>query len=278
LAIWTVVAIACAALLTVEGALFLSDRHRRGSGWRLGGSLLLGSLLASGLARRLFDIRAELIHVQCNCEPFQWTDPRITTPLTVGTVLGSLLLVLTAYGSVRALRIVRAPVAPVGERSGARAWSFSWTLLVLAVTADVGAWISANSFTALAESLVASQTPLNPAYVYDGLILGAFQDPSASPFCGALLLIVPLGLMLVVLRRSSRAFPALAERWLSVATVAIVLAAFFAAVDEELDNFPMSEFWWRLRMTAWLLAGCAFVLAMVYVVPEDTQRGSGMQR
>ena len=60
LAIWTLVAIACAALLTVEGALFLSGRHRRGSGWWLGVSMILGSLIASGLARRLFDIRAGL--------------------------------------------------------------------------------------------------------------------------------------------------------------------------------------------------------------------------
>jgi hypothetical protein len=58
LAIWAMVAIACAALLTGEGALLLSRRHRRGSGWRLGMSLILGSLMGSGLAARLFAIRA----------------------------------------------------------------------------------------------------------------------------------------------------------------------------------------------------------------------------
>ena len=140
LAIWTVVAIACAALLTVEGALFLSGRQRRVYGWWLGVSMILGSLIASGLAARLFDIRAGLIYGP----PLQWTDPRITTPLAVATVLGSALLVLTAYGSVRALSIVRSPAAPVAERSGARAWSFSWSLFLLAVMADVGAWILAN--------------------------------------------------------------------------------------------------------------------------------------
>ena len=97
LAIWVLVAIACAALLTVEGALFLSGRQRRGYGWRLGVSLILGSLIASALAARLFDIRAGLIYGP----PLQWTDPRITTPLALATVLGSALLLLTAYGGVR---------------------------------------------------------------------------------------------------------------------------------------------------------------------------------
>ena len=62
LALWGVVAIVCAALLTVEGALFLSSRQRRRFGWWLGVSLLLGSLMASGLAERLLAIRAGLIY------------------------------------------------------------------------------------------------------------------------------------------------------------------------------------------------------------------------
>ncbi|HKF38283.1 MAG TPA: hypothetical protein VKB35_15410, partial [Ktedonobacteraceae bacterium] len=103
LVLCAVVAIACAALLTVEGALFLSSRQRRRFGWRLGVSLLLGSLLASGLAERLLAIRAGLIYGP----PLQWNDPQITTPLAVATVLLSALLVLTAYGSVRALSLVR---------------------------------------------------------------------------------------------------------------------------------------------------------------------------
>ena len=65
---------------------------------------------------------------------------------------------------------------------------------------------------------------------------------------------------------------------MSVATVAVVLAAFFAAVDEELANFLLSNLWQTLQLAAWFLAGCAFVVALVYIVREDTQRGAGMQR
>jgi hypothetical protein len=279
LLIWVLVAGACAALLTVEGALLLSRRQRRMSGWRLGVSLILGSLMASGLAARLFDIHAELIGPQCNCEPFQWTDPRIATPLVLGTVLGSAVLVLTAYGGVRALRSLRSPAASVTERNGASAWSFlkfSWSLFVLGVMADIGAWITANGVTHLAESVSYS---MNDPFAgsSDGLgILPLFYAIVAT-VCGALVLLLPLSLMLVVLRRSSRAFPLLAERWLSVATVASVLAAFFAAVDEQLANFLMSDFWWTLQVAAWFLAGCAFVVAGVYAV-QETRRGSGTQR
>jgi hypothetical protein len=190
------------------------------------------------------------------------------------------LVVLTAYGRVRALSTVRSPAAPVAEHRGARAWpflTFSWSLFVLAVMADVGAWILANGVTRLAEFL-ASPTALDPANVYDGLGLLPLFDAVAATALGALVLIVPLSLMLVVLRRSGRAFPTLAERWLSVATVAIVLAAFFAAVEEELANFLLSDLWWRLQLAAWFLAGCAFVFALVYLVREDTQQGAGMQR
>ena len=269
LAIWTLVAIACAALLTVEGALFLSGRHRRVSGWWLGVSLLLGSLIASALAARLFDIRAELIYGP----PLQSTDPRITTPLAVATVLGSVLLVLTAYGSVRALSIVRSPAAPVTERSGARAWSFSWSLFMLAVMADVGAWILANGVPHWVETAYL----MNPVAQGDGLGILPLFDAIVATVLGALVLILPLSLLLVLLRRPGRAFPALAERWLSVATVAVVLAAFFAAVDEELANFLLSNLWQTLQLAAWFLAGCAFVVALVCIVREHTQRGAGMQ-
>ena len=270
LVIWVLVASACAALLTVEGALLLSGRQRRMSGWRLGVSMILGSLIASGLAARLFDIRAELIYGP----PLQWTDPRITTPLVLGTVLGSAVLVLTAYGGARTLSIVRSPAAPVAEGRGASAWSFSWSLFVLAVMADVGAWILANGVAHVVETAYLTTVPADS---YD-LGLLPLIDAIVETVWGALVLLLPLSLMLVVLRRSGRAFPSLAERWLSVATLASVLAAFFAAVDEELANFLMSDLWWTLQMAAWLLAGCAFVVAMVYIVREDTQRGSGMQR
>jgi hypothetical protein len=270
LALWLLVAGVCAALLTVEGALFLSGRQRRGYGWRLGVSMILGSLIASGLAARLFDIRAGLIYGP----PLQWTDPPIATPLAVATVLLSALLVLTAYGSVRAFSIVRSLAAPVPERRGARAWSFSWSLFVLAVMADVGAWIIANGVTHVAETAYL----IDPVNSGDGLGDLPLAYAIFATVWGALVLILPLSLMLVVLRRSGRAFPALAERWLSVATVAIVLGAFFAAVDEELANFYLSNLWWTLQMAAGFLAGCAFVVAMAYLVREDTQRGAGMPR
>jgi hypothetical protein len=252
--------------------MLLSGRQRRRYGWGLGVSLILGSLIASALAARLFDIRAELI----SGPPLQSTDPRITTPLALGTVLLSAVLVLTAYGGARALSIVRSPAAPSAERRGASAWTFSWSLFVLAVMADVGAWILANGVAHLVE-LAEIPTLLDPANTYD---LGPLPliDAIVATVWGALVLLLPLSLLLVVLRRSGRAFPSLAERWLSVATFAIVLAAFFAAVDEELANFLLSDLWWTLQMAAWLLAGCAFVVAIVYLVREDTQRGSGMQR
>lgn len=273
LAIWTLVAIACVALLTVEGVLFLSGRHRSVSGWWLGVSLLLGSPIASGLAARLFDIRAGLIYGP----ELQGTDPRITTPLAVATVLGSALLVLTAYGSVRAVRLLRSLAAPVAEGSRARAWSFSLSLFLLAVMADVGAWILANSVLYLAEFL-ARPTALDSANTYDGLGLLPLLGDIVTTVLGALVLILSLSLLLVVLRRPGRAFPTLAERWLSVATVAVVLAAFFAAVDEELANFLLSNLWQTLQLAAWFLAGCAFVVALVSIVREHTQRGAGMQQ
>ena len=88
-----------------------------------GVSMILGSLIASALAARLSDIHAELIRTQRNCEPFQWTDPRIATPFALATVLGVALLVLTAYGSARALSIVRSPAAPAAERGGPCAYT-----------------------------------------------------------------------------------------------------------------------------------------------------------
>jgi hypothetical protein len=232
--------------------------------------MILGSLLASGLAARLFDIRAQLIYGP----PLQGSDLRIRTPLAVATVLGSVLLVLTAYGSVRALSIVRSPVAPVAERSGARAWSFSWSLFMLAVMADVGAWILANGVPHWVETAYL----INPVAQGDGLGILPLSGAIVTTVLGALVLILPLSLLPVVLRRPGRALPALAQQWLSVAAVAVVLAAFFAAVDEELANFLLTSFWQMLQLVAWCLAGCAFVVALVYIVREHTQRGAGRQQ
>jgi hypothetical protein len=102
LLIWALVVIVCAVVLTVEGVLLLSGRARRLPGWRFGLLLLLGSLVAVALAARLYDIHAELIRVRCNCQPFQWTEPDLETPLILGTLLGSAVLAFTVFGSARA--------------------------------------------------------------------------------------------------------------------------------------------------------------------------------
>jgi hypothetical protein len=271
--IWAVVAIACATLLTVEGALFLSSRQRRGSGWWLGVFLLLGSLLASGLAARLFSIRAGLIYGP----PLQRTDPRITTPLAVATVLLSLLLVLTAYGSVRALSIVRSTAAPVAEGGGASAWSFLWSLFVLGVWLDVGAWIMPNWVIGLVPT-VSSMTSPSYACSEGDICIPLTLIFAITAIVGAVVFILPLSLLLVVLlRRPGRAFPPLVERWLTVAAGAVVLAAFSGAADYELASWLSSDLWGNLELAAGFLAGCALVIAGVYGVREKL-RGSGMPR
>lgn len=185
--------------------MLLSGRQRRARGWRLGAFLILGSIVASALAARLSDIHAELIRTQCNCEPFQRTDPRIATPIALATLLGSALLLLTAYGGARTLRIVRYPAAPVAEPGGAsaRSWSFLGRLFLLAVVADVGAWVTANGVTRLAETAYL----IDPARQGDALGILPLFDAIIASSLGALLLIVPLGLMLGALRRSGRAVP-----------------------------------------------------------------------
>jgi hypothetical protein len=195
--------------------------------------------------------------------------------LTVATALLSAPLVLTAYGGIRALRLVRSPAAPDTERRGASAWSFSWSEFVLAVMADVGAWTFTNSIVHWAETGYLTTVPANTD---DGLGLLPFFGAIVTTVVGALVLLLPLSLLLVVLRRPGRAFPSLAERWLRVATVAVVLAAFSAAADEELANFLLSNFWQALQFDAWCLAGCAFVVALVSIVREHTQRGTRMHQ
>jgi hypothetical protein len=144
------------------------------------------------------------------------------------------------------------------------------------VMADVGAWIMAN--------MVANGWIESLSYLVNDPNASYNCDLCLPPICGAmifiwnaLVLILPLSLLLVALRRPGRAFPALVERWLGVATVAVVLAAFFAAVDEELANFLLTDLWQTLQLVAWFLAGCAFVVALVSIVREHTQRGAGTQ-
>ncbi|HEU5347127.1 MAG TPA: hypothetical protein VFU63_00815 [Ktedonobacterales bacterium] len=199
LLIWAAVALACAVVLAVEGILLLSGRTRQVRGWRFGIFLLLGSLVAVALAARLYDIHAELIRVRCNCEPFQWTEPDLATPLILGTVLGSVGLAFTVFGSVRTLRFFRSPTAPDVERSIAREPLGGY--FVLAFLAGAGVWISANALVRLAETAYL----IDPVRQGDGLGIIPLYEAAASSLCGALLLIVPLTILLSALYRSRRA-------------------------------------------------------------------------
>lgn len=199
LLIWALVAIACAVILTVEGVLLFSGRTRQLPGWRFGVLLLLGSLFAVALAARLYDIHAELIRVRCNCEPFQWTEPDLATPLILGTLLGSTVLAFTVYGSVRTLRFFRSPTAPEGERYIAReplGWYFA-----LALLAGAGVWISANALPRLAESVYL----IDPLRQGDALGIIPLYEAIPSSLCGAVLLLIPLTILLSALYRSRRA-------------------------------------------------------------------------
>jgi hypothetical protein len=201
LLIWAVVALACAIVLAVEGALLFSGRARQVRGWRFGVLLLLGSLVAVALAARLYAIRTELIRVRCNCEPFTWTEPDLATPLILGTVLGCAVLAFTVYSTVRTLRFFRSPTAPDLEHYMAREPLEGYFLLAL--LAGAGVWISANALPRLAET----------AYLFDPLRQGdalgiiPLYEAVASTLCGALLLIVPLTILLSALYRSRRATP-----------------------------------------------------------------------
>jgi hypothetical protein len=203
LLIWAVLALACAVALTVEGVLLFSGRTRQLPGWRFGVLLLLGSLLAVALAvalaARLFDIHAELIRVRCNCEPFQWTEPDLATPLLLGTLLGSAVLAFTVFGSVRTLRFFRSPTAPDVQRYLAREPLEGY--ITLALLAGAGVWISANALPRLAESAYL----IDPLRQGDALGIIPLYEAIASTVCGALLLLIPLTILLSALYRSRRA-------------------------------------------------------------------------
>jgi hypothetical protein len=199
--------------------------------------------------------------------------------LAVATVLGSALLVLTAFGSVRALSLVRSVAAPVAEHNEASVWSFgtfSWSLVVLGVWLDVAAWNMLNWVTGLVASVSYSMNYSYPCS-YDLPCIPPALVYSITALYGAVVIILPLSLLLAVLRRPSRAFPPLVERWLSVAAVAIVLATFSGAADNELASFLFSDNWGNLEVMAWFVAGCALVIAGGYGVREKL-RGSGMPR
>ncbi|HEX5441562.1 MAG TPA: hypothetical protein VFW76_11810 [Ktedonobacterales bacterium] len=199
LLIWAAVALACAVVLAVEGILLLSGRTRQVRSGRFGIFLLLGSLFAVALAARLYDIRAELLRVRCNCEPFQWTEPDLATPLILGTVLGSVVLAFTVFGSVRTLRFFRSPTVPDGERYRAKEQLGGY--LILAFLAGAGVWISANALPRLAETAYL----IDPLRQGDGLGIIPLYEAITSSLCGALLIIVSLTILLSALYRSRRA-------------------------------------------------------------------------
>jgi hypothetical protein len=201
LLILATLAVACAAVLTVEGVLLLSGRERQSPGWRFGVLLLLGSLVAVALAARLEDIHAELIRGSCSCQPFQWTEPDLATPLILGTVLGSAVLAFTVYGSVRTLRFVRSPSAPDDQSRAASAWPFSGNLFVLVLMMDAGIWFSVNALPHVAELAYL----INQFGQVDGMGIGPLLVAIAFPICGALLLLIPLTILLRALYRSRRA-------------------------------------------------------------------------
>lgn len=206
LLIWALIATVCAALLTIEGAILLNGRQRQLHGWRLGVIVLLGNFFAVALAARLYDVHTELIRTRCNCEPFQWTEPQIAVPVALATLLGSAVLVFTAFCSACTLRIFQSPDATdatAAASSRARAWSISSSLVVLALLADVGAWITTNGIKRLIETAYL----IDPVRQGDSLGILPLYDAIVSSLCGAFLLIVPLTLLLVKLRRSTHPSP-----------------------------------------------------------------------
>lgn len=178
----------CFAILLVASSLLLNERRPRENGRWLGVSSILGGLVATGLAERMYDIRADLIRTQCNCEPFQWSDPRITTPLMLGIPLCIVLLVFTAYSGIRTLSIIRHAQAAAVQSSDTPGVSFSAGIFLLALIADVGAWITAINGPALPYVWYLIAHP-NPADDMAGIpIFYAFLGTG----CGVLLLLIPL--------------------------------------------------------------------------------------
>jgi hypothetical protein len=196
-----VLALACAVVLTVEGILLLSGRTRQLPGWRFGVLLLLGSLVAAALSARLYDIHGELLRRACNCQPFQWTDPDLATPLVLGALLGSAVLAFTVYGGVRTRRFLRSASAPDDHSRAASEWPFSGDHFVLALMMDAGIWTLVFVLPRLVEAAYYAKSYM-PAG--DGLSISPLVSTIASTVCSAVLLIVPLTILLRTLSRSRR--------------------------------------------------------------------------
>jgi hypothetical protein len=111
--------------------MLLSERQRPVHGWRLGVLLLMGNFFAVGLAARLYDIHTVLLNARCNCDPFTGTEPQITVPVTLATVLGSLLLAFTVLCSALTLKVFRSADATGATGSRTRSWSFSGSLFLV---------------------------------------------------------------------------------------------------------------------------------------------------
>jgi len=201
LLIWAVLALACAVVLAVDGVSLLSGRPRQAPGWRFGVFFLVGSLVAAALSARLYDIHGELLRGACNCQPFQWTDSELTTPLVLGAVLGSALLAFTVFGSMRTRSFLRSSSAPNDQRRAPSAWPFSGDLFVLALMMNAGIWASVLALPRLVE---AAHVWKNYMPSGDGLGISPLIPATASTVCSALLLIVPLTILLRARARSRR--------------------------------------------------------------------------
>lgn len=187
--------IGCVVILLVASSLLLNERRPQDTGRWLGASSILGSLIATGLAERMYDIRADLIRTQCNCDPFQWSDPRITTPLMLGIPLCILLLVFTAYSGVRTLSVIRHAQAAATQSSDTPDVSFSAGIFLLTLIADVGVWITAVSGVSLPYAWYLIVHP-DPADDLAGIpIFYAFLGTG----CGMLMLLVPFVTLLRML-------------------------------------------------------------------------------
>jgi hypothetical protein len=201
LLIWAVLALACAVVLAVDGVSLLSGRPRQAPGWRFGAFFLVESLVAAALSARLYDIHGELLRGACNCQPFQWTDSELTTPLVLGTVLGSALLAFTVFGSMRTRSFLRSSSAADDERHRGSEWPFSGDLFVLTLMMNAGIWALVLALPRLVEAAAYMKSYMPSG---DGLGIPPLIPTVASTVCSALLLIVPLIVLLRARARSTR--------------------------------------------------------------------------
>ena len=193
LLIWAVLALACTVVLALESVSFLSGRRRQAPGWRFGALFLLVSPVAAAVSARLYDIHGELLRGACNCQPLQWTDPALATPLILGGLLGGAVLAFTVFGGVRARRFFRSPSGPADDSRAASAWPSPGDLFALALMIDAGIWASVLALPRLAEAATVRKHYLPSG---DGLGMSPLIPATAATVCGALPLVIPLSILL----------------------------------------------------------------------------------